>query len=131
VLPRWTVTALAVSVRPRSTSSPVPDSRLPKCAVVYQSVVQGADGSPDSAAEAFCGLSPSEVPSGPNAAALTGVTWRTGGGAGEWLGLGAADALGLGLGLGGWLARADCGCTDGRPDAADVRLWAPVEETRR
>jgi hypothetical protein len=49
---------------------------------VYQSVVHGADELPDSAADAFWGLSPSEVPPGPNAVALTGVTSRTGGGAG-------------------------------------------------
>jgi hypothetical protein len=67
------VTLVAVTVRPRSSSSPVPAFRLPKSAVVYQSVRHGVAGSPDSASDSACGLSPSDAPPGPNAVALTGV----------------------------------------------------------
>src|SRR5271165_2747752 len=78
VFPSAMVTLVAVTTRPRSTSKPVPACRLPNRAVVYQEVCQGVSGSPDSAWEAPCGLSPPEVPSGPNATALTGVSSVTG-----------------------------------------------------
>src|SRR5580693_6393369 len=78
MLPSWMLAPVAVTVRPRSTRRPVPCCRFPNRAVVYQLVCQGVAGSPDSAFDAFCELSPSEVPAGPTAAALTGVTWATG-----------------------------------------------------
>jgi hypothetical protein len=102
------VTPVAITVRPRSRSKPVPDSRFPNWAVVYQSVFHGVDGLPDSASEAFCGLSPPDVPPGPNAVALTGVTSCAGVVAGDGRGLGEGGVLlGVGLGLGRVLAEAD------------------------
>src|SRR6516165_6822802 len=92
VLPSRMVTLVAVTVRPRSSSKPVPVCRLPNCAVVYQEVCHGVAGLPDSASEAFCGLSPSEVPLGPNAAALTGFSLVSGIPVGARLGLAGLEA---------------------------------------
>src|SRR5271154_3080421 len=72
------VALVIVRVRASSSSSPVPAFRLPNVAVAYQSVRQGVAGLPDSASWASWGLSPSEVPPGPSAVALTGVTVATG-----------------------------------------------------
>src|SRR5215469_12490940 len=98
VLPSRIVTLVAVTVRPRSSSRPVPSCKLPNCAVVYQEVCHGVAGSPDSASEAFCALSPSEVPLGPNAAALTGFSLVSG------------ITVGARPGLSGLEADAEFGC---------------------
>src|SRR6516165_2034710 len=107
-LPSRMVTLVAVTVRPRSSSRPVPVCRLPKCAVVYQEVCHGVAGSPDSASEAFCELSPSEVPLGPKAAALTGFRLVSG------------TAVATGGGLAGLEADAERGLGCGLWDAAGV-----------
>ena len=77
----------------------MPACRLPNRAVVYHEVCQGVAGLPDSACEAPCGLSPSDVPPGPNATALTGVSSVTGIAAGVPEGLARLDA-GVVRGLG-------------------------------
>src|SRR6516165_3082993 len=108
-LPSRMVTLVAVTVRPRSSNRPVPSCRLPNCAVVYQEVCHGVAGSPDSASEAFCALSPSEVPLGPNAAALTGFSVVSGTAVGTEGGLPGleADAERV-LGCGPWDAAGVC-----------------------
>jgi hypothetical protein len=73
-MPSRIVTLVAVTVRGRVRSSPVPCFRLPNDALVYQSVRHGEPGSPDSACEALPELSPSPVPPGPTAVTLDGVT---------------------------------------------------------
>ncbi len=118
MLPSPMVTLAAVTVRPRSSSRPVPVCKLPNRAVVYQSVCHGVAGSPDSAREAPCGLSPSDVPPGPNAVALTGVTSDTG------------TAVGAGRGLAGPDAVAECGLGRGPPDAPGVRAAARPGDAR-
>src|ERR1700734_412007 len=91
--PRVTPAPVIVTGWPRSSSRPVPPWTFANCGVPYQFVVQAVAGLPSIAREASCGLSPSAVPSGPNATTLTGastVTWpRTGAEAAEpagWLG---------------------------------------------
>ena len=56
----------------------MPGRRSAKSGLPYQSVYQGAAGSPATACATFWGLSPSVVPAGPNAATL--ATVRTCGG---------------------------------------------------
>src|ERR1700722_20449652 len=92
--PRVTPSPVIVTGRPMSSSRPVPPWTFANCGVPYQFVVQAVAGLASIARDASCGLSPSAVPSGPNATTLTGastVTWpRTGAGAAEpagWLGL--------------------------------------------
>src|SRR5215831_13571019 len=110
------VTLVAVTVLPRSSSRPVPDWRLPNRAVGYQEVCQGVAGSPDSASEALDELSPSEVPLGPNAAALTGFSLVSG------------IAVGAGPGLAGLEADAEPGLGCGLWDAAGVWAAAWLED---
>src|SRR5260370_20327743 len=70
--PRESRTEEIVTVRPMSTSRPVPACRCPKSGVVYQSLYQGVLGWPEIANEARCGSSPSAVPAGPKAVTLAG-----------------------------------------------------------
>src|SRR5271165_1148958 len=79
--PSVSLTVVTVTVRPMSRSKPVPVFRSPKFGVAYQSVSQPAAGSARTRA-AFCGLSPSAVPLGPNATAVTGAIVRGRGGTG-------------------------------------------------
>src|SRR5262245_14354681 len=80
--------------RPMSRSKPVPCLSSPKFGVAYHWVSQPLAG-PVRTWPAFCGLSPSTVPSGPNASALTGVIVRTCGAAAApgAVAVGAAAAL--------------------------------------
>src|SRR5579862_1421407 len=78
-------TDVIVTVRPRSSSRPVPPFPL-RSEVAYHWLVQGVAGSPLSARAAICGLSPSAVPAGPNAVTLAGVRVRTATGVGESVG---------------------------------------------
>ena len=92
-----------------SSSRPVPAALL-RSAAAYQSLTQGVAGSPLSARAAVCGLSPSAVPDGPNAATLAGVRVRTATGVGEgvgdregWAEVTWADGV-TGGSVAGWLA---------------------------
>ena len=117
------VAPVIVSVRPRSSSSPVPAFRLPNAAVAYQSVRQGVAGLPDSASDASCGLSPSAVPPGPNAVALTGITALTRTAVGDGRALGGTEAV---VTLGAALGRA----LPGGPLAPAV-AWRAADGRRR
>src|SRR6516162_2046750 len=86
-VPRESRTEEIVTVRPMSSSRPVPAYRFPKDAEVYQSVRQGVAGLPLTASAAFCGSSP---PRGPEAATLAGVRACTGTGLAERVAVGLA-----------------------------------------
>ena len=79
-----------MTVRPMSRSRPVPFFSAPNCAVAYHWLFQGLAAFPATANAAFCGLSPSAVPAGPNAATLAGASACTATGAEE---VGAWDTL--------------------------------------
>src|SRR6185437_8786547 len=134
--PSRIVTLVAVTARPSLSSRPVPRCRLPKRAVVYQSVRHGVAGFPESARAARRGLSPRDGPPGPYAVALTGVT----AGRGE---RGAADAreARAGADAGGACAGADArgacagaraaGAAGREPPAWVVSLMAAKPMTTR
>src|ERR1700722_7117655 len=91
--PRVTPAPVIVTGRPMSSSRPVPPWTFANCGVPYQLVVQAVAGLASIARDASCGLSPSAVPSGPNAPTLTGASAGPGPGAGAeaaepagWLG---------------------------------------------
>src|SRR5580700_9337614 len=87
--PRESRTEEIVTVRPMSTSRPVPACRCPKSEVVYQSLYQGVARWPEIASEARCGSSPSAVPAGPKAVTLAGVrAWTTATGLAEGVAVG-------------------------------------------
>src|SRR5258708_8628507 len=69
-LPRDTRTEETVTVRPMSRSRPVPFFSAPNRGVAYHWLYQGRAAFPATANAAFCGLSPSARPTGPNAATL-------------------------------------------------------------
>jgi hypothetical protein len=115
------VTLAAVTVCPRLSSRPVPACKLPNRAVVYQSVCHGLAGSPDSANGARCGLSPLDVPPGPNAAALTGATSVTGTVVGAGCALGRGPPGGLAARV---AARPEEATADGEPPTAEVSRMA-------
>ena len=122
------VTLAAVTVWPRLSSRPVPACKLPNRAVVYQSVCHGVAGSPDSANGARCGLSPLDVPPGPNAAALTGVTSVTGTVVGVGCGLGRGEPSGPAARV---AARPEDATADGERPAAAVSRIATKPITAR
>src|SRR5580693_1776161 len=102
--PRSMRTVVAVTAEPMSSSSPVPCSSWPNSAFVYQSVCHGCAEPERTGSIALPGLSPSAVPSGPNASAAETVSGLTGagrtagffaGGAGAALGAGADWTVGL------------------------------------
>jgi hypothetical protein len=97
----------------------VPACKLPNRAVVYQSVCHGVAGSPDSANGARCGLSPLDVPPGPNAAALTGVTSATG------------TVVGAGCALGREAPGGPAARVAARPEDATADGDPPVTEVSR
>src|SRR5215469_11483240 len=80
-----------------SSRMPVPDCRLPNSGVVYHELCH--DPAPSTTFETLPGLSPSDVPSGPNAATLATVSGRAGLALGDDVGrltcgIGTADAAG-------------------------------------
>src|SRR5580693_7361311 len=76
--PRESRTEEIVTVRPMSSSRPVPACRCPKSGVAYQSLYQGVAAWPAIANEARCGSSPSAVPAGPKAVTRAGLrAWAT------------------------------------------------------
>src|SRR5689334_6539808 len=84
-----TRTEETVTVRPMSTSRPVPVLRLEKNGVAYHWLYQGAARLPATARAAICGLSPLAVPDGPNA--VTRVTVSACAGTGAAVGDAEAD----------------------------------------
>ena len=104
-----------MTVRPMSTSRPVPACRCPKSEVAYQSLYQGVAGWPEIANEARCGSSPSAVPAGPKAVTRAGVrAWTTATGLAEGVAVGLDCAVlawtlgvidGAGLGWPAWVGR--------------------------
>src|SRR6516225_7623814 len=105
--PRESRTEEIVTVRPMSSSRPVPAYRFPKDAEVYQSVRQGVAGLPLTASAAFCGSSP---PLGPKAATLAGAR------ACATTGLAEGVSVGLACAVPAWTL----GVTDGAP-----AVWPP------
>src|SRR6266702_3845812 len=71
-LPTDSRTEATVTVRPMSRSRPVPCFSAPNRGVAYHWLYQGRAAFPATASAAFCGLSPSPRPAGPNAATLAG-----------------------------------------------------------
>src|SRR5580704_11010521 len=117
VAPAWppseSRTEEIVTVRPMSTSRPVPACRCPKSGVAYQSLYQGVAAWPAIANEARCGSSPSAVPAGPQAVTWAGVrVWVAGLAEGVAVGLACAVlawTLGVMDGAGvGWPAWVGC-----------------------
>src|SRR5205807_2721596 len=93
-LPRDRRTEETVTVRPMSRSRPVPLFSAPNLGVAYHWLYQGRPACPAIANAAFCGLSPSARPAGPNAATLAGARACTATGVTEGGGeMGAWDAL--------------------------------------
>src|SRR5215470_13513960 len=111
-----------------SSSSPVPRFSAPNRAVAYHWLVQGWAGWPPIANAARCGLSPSAVPAGPNAATRAGGSTCTGTGVAEGGGevaAWAALAWTAGALVGGLVAPPG---EEGRGLAAAAG-WAPTPET--
>src|SRR5579872_5949344 len=127
--PRDSRTEETVTVRPMSSSKPVPACRWPKSGVTYQSLNQGVAAWPEIANEARCGSSPSAVPAGPNADTRAGVrASTTAAGLGRALAGGVGGALGLAH-TGGELAAGEAdhgqhqdGQQRGPPDPAALAL---------
>src|SRR5579872_2195929 len=105
--PRDSRTEETVTVRPMSSSKPVPACRWPKSGVTYQSLNQGVAAWPEIANEARCGSSPSAVPAGPNADTRAGVRAST-------TAAGLAEGVAVGLGC------AVLACTLGVMDGAGL-----------
>src|SRR3984957_2374086 len=92
--PRESRTAEMVTVRPMSSSRPVPACRCPKSEVAYQSLYQGVAAWPAIANEARCGASPSVVPAGPKAVTWAGLrASATASGLVEGVAVGVAEGL--------------------------------------
>src|ERR1700722_7756487 len=121
--PRESRTAEMVTVRPMSSSRPVPACRCPKSEVAYQSLYQGVAAWPAIANEARCGSSPSAVPAGPKAVTRAGLrAWATATGLAE--GVAVAVAEGLACAVLAWTLGVIDGAGLGRP--AWVGCWLVV-----
>src|SRR5262249_34849952 len=68
--PSTSRTRLTVTVLPMSSRTPVPDCRLPNSGVAYHELYHGWPAPLPMIRHALPGLSPSDVPCGPNAATL-------------------------------------------------------------
>src|ERR1700733_5837261 len=123
--PRESRTEEIVTVRPMSSSRPVPACRCPKSGVAYQSLYQGVAAWPAIANEARCGSSPSAVPAGPKAVTWAGLrAWATATGLAE----GVAVAEGLACAVLAWTLGVMDGAGLGRP--AWVGCWLGVAAVR-